>query len=78
MIDKKIYTKEEKMLECFNQFDRDNDGLITKADLKKELCKNEYYKNKEEKFFDSLLKEGDFNQDGIIDLKDFKLLMNSS
>ena len=55
MIDRNIYLKEENLYECFKMFANNDEKIINKENLKKELIKNEYYQNKEDDFFVSLI-----------------------
>ena len=43
--------------------------------LKKELMSNDYYKNKNEKFFEALMDEADINKNGMISYQEFKIMM---
>lgn len=60
-------------------FDLDASGKISRDELKEVLGKNELYKDNNNAFWDSLIREADKDGDGEIDyteLKDFILFVN--
>ena len=77
-MEKKLYLKEEKLYAAFKLFDKNGDGCISAEELKKVLggeflpfldCADEEdYKNKDDTFWDELVKEADLNEDGQVSL----------
>lgn len=60
-MEKNVYLREEKLYAAFKLFDKNNDGEITKDELKEVLGNDEKYCKKEEKFWDNLIKDADLN-----------------
>lgn len=62
----------------------DNDGKITALELKKVLggnlyisiIDNDYYNKIDSKFWESLVKDGDYDEDGKIDYLEFVEMMS--
>ena len=64
---------DEEMMEAFKTFDEKNKGYISKQDLKRVL--KVYNENLSDEEVDLMFKETDADQDGIINFKDFILMM---
>ena len=63
---------EEKNLKfAFDRFDTDNDGKLSKEEIKKVLYASNF------DYINDLLKEIDMNNDGYVSYEEFKYLMNS-
>ena len=65
-MEKNLYLKEEKLYSAFKLFDTDGDGTITSQELQNVLGQDEDYKDKDEKFWQELVKEADLNDDGKV------------
>ncbi|CAD8109993.1 unnamed protein product [Paramecium primaurelia] len=76
MMERTFYLKQDKLLQAFQTFDLDNDGKITALELKKVLGDNDYYNKIDSKFWESLVKDGDFDEDGKIDYLEFVEMMS--
>ncbi|CAD8124436.1 unnamed protein product [Paramecium sonneborni] len=76
MMERSFYLKQDKLLQAFHTFDLDNDGKITSLELKKVLGDNDHYNKTDPKFWDTLLKDGDFDEDGQIDYLEFVEMMS--
>ena len=70
-IQKANYLRNEKLLEAFTMFDKDNSGYITKEELQKALKAEKTQEKEIEKY----IKAVDKNGDGKIDYKEFLELM---
>jgi len=55
--------------------DLDGSGKISKDELKKALCNDNTYKNYDENYWDTMIKEVDKNNDGEIDYSEFVEMM---
>ena len=63
------------MREAFAIIDKDNDGLVSKEDLKKVL--RELGMNINDEGIEDMIKEADKNGDGNVDVEGFLSVMNS-
>jgi calcium-dependent protein kinase len=68
-MDKSLYLKEEKLYQAFKMLDLDKSGKISKDELKSVLGKELNIKNKDDSYWDSMIKEVDKNGDGEVNLK---------
>ena len=68
---KQQYMKDERLLEAFCAFDKDNDGKISKEEIM-DVLKLE---KEDEKNVEQLIKLADKNGDGKIDYKEFVDIM---
>lgn len=57
--------------------DLDNNGKISKSELKSVLNKDEKYKTIPESYWDQMISEVDKNGDGEIDYSEFREMMNT-
>lgn len=73
-IDKEIVTQNEKLMEAFKMFDKDNNGAISPQEIKDVLGFGGNYSEKE---IDQLIKEADQNDDGEISFDEFVVMMQS-
>jgi len=71
-IDKDKLTSKQNLEVAFKTFDRDGSGKISLSEIK---CIFDNSKVKDDKIFESMLKEADDNDDGEISLEEFKTLM---
>jgi calcium-dependent protein kinase len=67
-MDKSLYLKEEKLYQAFKMLDLDKSGKISKDELKSVLGKELNIKNKDDSYWDSMIKEVDKNGDGEVNL----------
>lgn len=74
-MDKAIYMKQEKLFMAFKALDLDGSGKISKDELKKVLGSEEQFKNKDDKYWDNMIREADKNGDGEIDYNEFSEMM---
>ena len=73
-IDKKILIEENNLKLSFEFFDKDKNGFITLEEIYEVFNKNnEIEVSKEE--FKKVIDEVDLNKDGLIDFKEFKIMM---
>ena len=73
-IDKKILIEENNLKLSFDFFDKDKNGVITLEEIYEVFNKNnEIEVSKEE--FKKVIDEVDLNKDGLIDFKEFKIMM---
>ena len=73
-IDKKILIEENNLKLSFDFFDKDKNGVITLEEIYEVFNKNnETEVSKEE--FKKVIDEVDLNKDGLIDFKEFKIMM---
>lgn len=71
-----LITKDAKKVEsAFQFFDKDNNGVIDREDLKKILTTNEDV-SIDEAVLDDVVREWDYNGDGKIDYKEFYKCMS--
>ena len=70
-IQKKNYLRNERLLEAFSVFDKDNSGQITKEELLEALKAEKSQEKEVEKYIQAVDKNGD----GKIDYKEFLDLM---
>jgi calcium-dependent protein kinase len=73
-MDKKKLLSEEKLKATFNAFDRDNNGKITAQELKYVL---ESDTKLDIKAYTKLIEQVDLNGDGMIDFREFQIMMSS-
>ena len=59
MMEEKHYFKEAKLREAFNLFDANKNVFISAKNIKEVLGKDDYYKIKQEKFWENLVEEAD-------------------
>lgn len=71
-IDRSNLLSEDRMLNCFNMFDRDKSGKISVNELKQMLQGNEIV---QDSVWEELIRQGDENGDGEIEYKEFKQLL---
>jgi len=51
MVDKSVYLKKENLIDCFRMFDKNREGRITVEEIKAELSRNNYFKEKSEDYY---------------------------
>ena len=66
-LEKKIYLQKERLFEAFYMMDKDNDGKITKNELKSVL----QMESADDKLIADLMNKADTNNDGVIDYQEF-------
>lgn len=71
-IDRKNLLSEDRMLNCFNMFDKDKSGKISVVELKSMLQGNEVVNDK---VWEDLIRQADENGDGEIEYAEFKDLL---
>ncbi|KAL4472084.1 hypothetical protein ABPG72_001082 [Tetrahymena utriculariae] len=76
-MEKSLYMKEDKLIQAFKMLDLDDNGKISKSELKSVLCKDEKYQNIPESYWDQMIQEVDKNGDGEIDYSEFREMMNT-
>ena len=72
-IDRKKFLSDNRMLKCFNLFDKDNNGTITMAEFKMVFSQKGENDNQ---VWEELLAEVDQNGDKEIDFEEFKAMLN--
>lgn len=60
---------------AFKMLDLDKSGTISKFELKSVLGKHDDFKDKDDKYWDTMIKEVDTNGDGEIDYTEFCKMM---
>merc|ERR1711972_330688 len=73
-LDKKVYMSEDVCWQAFRIFDRNGDGKICKAEIRKVLCDDDV-KNSAAKDIAELMQQIDKNGDGEIDFTEFMQMM---
>lgn len=76
-MEKSLYMKEDKLIQAFRMLDLDNNGKISKSELKSVLNKDEKYRTIPESYWDNMISEVDKNGDGEIDYSEFREMMNT-
>jgi calcium-dependent protein kinase len=71
-----VYLKENNLKNAFEYFDKDGSGTITLDELKESLCGDDLLLDETE--LESIIKEVDSNDDGMIDYKEFLEMMKSN
>ena len=66
-LEKKTYLQKERLFEAFCMIDKDNDGKITKNELKSVL----QLESADDKLIADLMSKADTNNDGVIDYQEF-------
>ena len=66
-LEKKTYLQKERLFEAFCMMDKDNDGKITKDELKSILK----LESADDKLIEDLMNKADTNKDGVIDYEEF-------
>ncbi|KRX01612.1 Protein kinase-like domain [Pseudocohnilembus persalinus] len=76
-IERSLYMKDEKLHMAFRMLDLNNDGKISKEELKTVLGNEQDFKNKGDEYWDSMIGEVDRNGDGEIDYNEFIEMMKT-
>ncbi|SAM06407.1 hypothetical protein [Absidia glauca] len=66
--------EEDDLMDCFRAFDTNHDGLISRAELEKVMCKLGEKLSKQD--IQDMMAEADSNEDGYIDFEEFKHLLS--
>jgi Ca2+-binding EF-hand superfamily protein len=61
-------------MDCFRAFDTNHDGLISRTELEKVMCKLGEKLSKQD--IQDMMAEADSNEDGYIDFEEFKHLLS--
>eukprot|EP00330_Aristerostoma_sp_ATCC50986_P000951 CAMPEP_0114579374 /NCGR_PEP_ID=MMETSP0125-20121206/3759_1 /TAXON_ID=485358 ORGANISM="Aristerostoma sp., Strain ATCC 50986" /NCGR_SAMPLE_ID=MMETSP0125 /ASSEMBLY_ACC=CAM_ASM_000245 /LENGTH=105 /DNA_ID=CAMNT_0001770071 /DNA_START=1045 /DNA_END=1362 /DNA_ORIENTATION=- len=77
-MEKNLYMQEEKLYLAFKMFDKDGNGKISPDELKQVLGNNQVYAQKDNSFWNELIKEADIDGDGEIDYNEFITLMSKA
>ena len=73
LLEKKEFLKKEKLLESFRMLDKDDDGKISKEEIKKVLNNEDF----NEKDLTELISKFDLDNDGLIDYDEFVTNMSN-